>query len=60
MKIKEKNSNSTDELPKQVKTDGTIEKKKKKKNKKENFEVHVPRIIVRNLNFKVNQKIVQY
>ncbi len=54
MKVKEKNSNSTDELPKQVKTNGTIEKKKKKK-KKENFEVRIPRIIVRNLDFKVNQ-----
>ncbi len=53
MKIKEKDSNSTEKLPKQVKKNGTIEKKKKKK-KKENFEVHVPRIIVRNLNFKVS------
>jgi len=52
MKIKEKDSNSTEKLPQGVKKNGTIEKKKKKK---DNFEVHVPRIIVRNLNFKVNK-----
>jgi hypothetical protein len=52
MKIKEKDSNSTEKLPKGVNKNGTIEKKKKKK---DNFEVHVPRIIVRNLNFKVNK-----
>jgi hypothetical protein len=54
MKTKEENSNSTEKLPKQVKNNGTIEKKKKKQ-KKDNFEVHIPRIIVRNLDFKVNK-----
>jgi hypothetical protein len=54
MKTKEENSNSTEKLPKQVKSNGTIEKKKKKQ-KKDNFEVHIPRIIVRNLDFKVNK-----
>jgi hypothetical protein len=52
MKIKEKNSNSTEKLPKEVNKNGKIEKKKKKK---DNFEVRIPRIIVRNLNFKVNK-----
>jgi hypothetical protein len=54
MKIKEENSNSTEKLSKQVKNNGSIEKKKKKQ-KKDNFEVRIPRIIVRNLNFKVNK-----
>ncbi len=54
MKTKEENSNSTEKLSKQVKNNGTIEKKKKKQ-KKDNFEVHIPRIIVRNLDFKVNK-----
>ncbi len=57
MKIKENDSNLTEKSSKLVKTNGTIEKKKKKK--KENFEVRVPRIIVRNLSFKVNE-ISQY
>ncbi|CAF1256220.1 unnamed protein product [Rotaria sordida] len=52
MKIKNKDSKSTDKAPKQVKENGKIEKKKKKK---ENFEVRIPRIIVRNLSFKVNE-----
>ena len=53
MKIKETNSDLTEKSPAKVKSNGTIEKKNKKK--KENFEVRVPRIIVRNLNFKVNE-----
>ncbi|CAF1028849.1 unnamed protein product [Adineta steineri] len=54
MKLNETKSDSTDELLKSVKKNGTIEKKQNKK-KKNNFEVRVPRIIVRNLNFKVNE-----
>jgi hypothetical protein len=53
MKTKEENSDFFDNPTERVKTNGAIEKKKKKK--KGNFEVHVPRIIVRNLNFKVSQ-----
>ena len=52
MKIKKEGTDSTETSPKLVKTNGTIEKKKKKK--KDNFEVRIPRIIVRNLDFKVN------
>ncbi|CAF0914529.1 unnamed protein product, partial [Adineta ricciae] len=57
MKVKEKRSNSIDQSSDLIKTNGTIQKNqaKKKKNKK-NFEVHVPRIIVRNLNFKVKEE----
>ncbi|CAF0921947.1 unnamed protein product, partial [Adineta ricciae] len=57
MKVKEKRSNSIDQSSDLIKTDGAIQKNqaKKKKNKK-NFEVHVPRIIVRNLNFKVKEE----
>lgn len=58
MKIKETNSDLTEKSPKTVKSNGAIEKKKKKK--KENFEVRVPRIIVRNLNFKVNELLSFY
>jgi hypothetical protein len=54
MKIKEKDLSSTEKLTKRVKKNETIEKKKKKK-KKDKFEVHIPRIIIRNLNFKVNK-----
>ena len=54
MKVKEKHSNSIDQSSDLIKTNGTIEKNQAKKNKnKKNFEVRVPRIIVRNLNFKV-------
>ena len=56
MKIKEKDLHSSDQSPKRVTKNETIEKKKKKK--KENFEVRIPRIIVRNLNFKVSQKFL--
>ncbi|CAF3319616.1 unnamed protein product [Rotaria sp. Silwood2] len=51
MKSKEKDSKSPDKSLKPIKKNGKVEKKKKK----ENFEVHIPRIIVRNLNFKVNE-----
>lgn len=52
MKVKEKDLNSTEKSSDGVQKNGKIEKKKKKK---ENFEVRIPRIIVRNLNFKVCQ-----
>lgn len=52
MKMEETKSDLTEKSPKTVKNHGAIEKNKKKK--KENFEVRIPRIIVRNLNFKVN------
>ncbi|UJR31981.1 hypothetical protein I4U23_019454 [Adineta vaga] len=57
MKLKEKDTNSTDKSSELIKSDGSIEKKqpKKKKTNKKNFEVRIPRIIVRNLNFKVNE-----
>ena len=53
MKVKTKDSKSVEKSLKHVKKNGTIEKKKKKKKKIDNFEVHIPRVIVRNLNFKV-------
>ncbi|CAF1164202.1 unnamed protein product [Rotaria sp. Silwood1] len=51
MKKKENDSKTSDKSLKQIKKNGKIEKKKKK----DNFEVHIPRIIVRNLSFKVNE-----
>lgn len=57
MKIKETDSNSTEKVPTGVQKNGTIEKKKKKK---ENFEVRIPRIIVRNLDFKVSKSFFYY
>ena len=57
MKIKDKKSDSTEKSAPLVKSNGSIEKKKQKpKKKKDNFEVRVPRIIVRNLNFKVTEE----
>ncbi|CAF1209655.1 unnamed protein product [Rotaria magnacalcarata] len=51
MKVAEKDTKPTEKSPKPVTKNGGIEKKKKK----EDFEVRIPRIIVRNLNFKVNE-----
>jgi predicted HicB family RNase H-like nuclease len=50
MKIKEEASNSTEQSVKPVKKNGIAKKKKKSGN----FEVRIPRIIVRNLGFKVS------
>lgn len=59
MKVKEKKEKLTEKSPKPVKNNGTAIKKKKK----ENFEVRIPRIIVRNLSFKVGKYLshhIQY
>ena len=50
MKIKEKNIESTEGSIKTEKKNGITKKKGKKK---ENFEVRIPRLIIRNLDFKV-------
>ena len=54
MKIKDEDSKSVGSATKLVKKNGSIQKKKKKTN----FEVRVPRIIVRNLDFKVTEQRV--